>query len=322
MDVSIIIVNYRTPQLVIDCVGSIYERTEGVSFEVIVVDNGSGDESAEIIKKQLETKVSVVVSEENLGFGRANNLGAKYAQGEYLFLLNSDTILVNNAIKILLEFAKSSSKIGVVGGNLLSLDMKASPSYCLKFDNIKDVEENAKWSFVLCNRIRMSIKQRLIKNTDNTLGEVYNFGNEAIKVAYIFGADMMLPRKIFSDMGGFDPDFFMYGEEQDLSWRITEAGYQIWNVPEAQIIHLDGASMKREATFNTKQYKMRMNGKMTYFYKRHGQNGYKKFFEYKMREFHRTLLVAKVLRRKQLYELTEKQKTCLEETYIEFLEKI
>ena len=322
MDVSIIIVNFRTPQLVIECIESVYEKTEGISFEIIVVENGSGDNSSEIIRKQLGTRVKLIVSSENLGFGRANNLGAKYAQGEYLFLLNSDTILVNNAIKILFEFAKATSKVGVVGGNLLTSNMKASPSYCLEFDNINKVKKNAKWLVILFNRIKISIKGKIGRNVANTLGQVYNFGNEAIKVAYIFGADMMLPRKIFSDMGGFDSDFFMYGEEQDLSWRIKEAGYQIWNVPEAKIIHMDGASMKKEASFNTKQYKMRMNGKMVYFYKRHGKNGSKRFYEYKMLEFNRTMLVAKVLKRRQLYELTEKQKICLEETYRAFLNKI
>ena len=101
--VSIIIVNYNTKQLTLNCLKSIYEYTKDIDFEIIVVDNASSDGSVEAIRESFPI-VNVIGSNENLGFGRANNLGAKYAQGKYLFLLNSDTLLIENSIKKLYDF--------------------------------------------------------------------------------------------------------------------------------------------------------------------------------------------------------------------------
>ena len=98
MDVSIIIVNYNTKELTAACINSIFQYTEGVEFEVILVDNASTDGSREFFRK--DTRIILIESEINLGFGRANNLGYEYSHGKYVFLLNSDTYLLNNAVKI------------------------------------------------------------------------------------------------------------------------------------------------------------------------------------------------------------------------------
>lgn len=116
MDVSIIIVNYKTPELVVECIRSIREKTTGISYEIIIVDNDSKDNSLEIFSTELEEDIKVVVANENLGFGKANNLGAQHATGKYLFLLNSDTLLINNAIQILYQYIEKNNHIGVVGG--------------------------------------------------------------------------------------------------------------------------------------------------------------------------------------------------------------
>lgn len=318
MDVSIIIINYKTPNLVIECVESIYKKTYGITFEIIVVDNSSNDGSVEIMKKALLNKAEIIESSENLGYGRANNLGVRYAHGEYLFLLNSDTILVNNAVKILLDFIRSSFKYGVVGGNLLSVDGDASPSYCMQFDKLDYVKRKAKWVEILVGIILKKLRRRL---GENCLKNSFNDSKMPIQVAYIFGADMMLSRKLYNNMNGFDADFFMYSEEQDLSWRITNAGYQIWNVPDAQIVHLEGASMKKSGEFNKIQYKMRMNGKIIYFYKRYGKDGSEQFYRYKKKELERTNFIAKLLKRTLLYDLTKQQIECLNEAYIEYQNK-
>ena len=104
--------------MVIECVESVLKKTEGITYEIIIVDNGSGDNSETILKRQLGDSITLVEAEENLGFGKANNLGAEYAKGEYIFLLNPDTLLVNNAIKILYDYIKINRKIAVVVGNL------------------------------------------------------------------------------------------------------------------------------------------------------------------------------------------------------------
>ena len=120
MDVSVIIVNYNTFRMTADCIESVRQKTSGISYEIILVDNGSTDGSKDFFE-QFEG-IKYIYSDENLGFGRANNLGAKQASGDYLFLLNSDTLLINNAIKILYDYINTHQSVGVVGGNLVGLD--------------------------------------------------------------------------------------------------------------------------------------------------------------------------------------------------------
>src|SRR5690348_12526562 len=120
MNVSIIIVNYNTKDLLSNCIGSIYSNTKDVDFEIIIVDNASIDGSQELIKEKFP-EVVLIESEVNLGFGKANNLGAEFAKGDYLFLLNSDTILQNNAVFYFLDFYKKNNNlnIGCLGGMLV-----------------------------------------------------------------------------------------------------------------------------------------------------------------------------------------------------------
>lgn len=128
MDVSIIIVNYNTRQLLANCLASIFKETRDVSYEVIVVDNASSDGSRDFICL-LYPQVIWINSGENLGFGRANNLGVKNAKGEYLFFLNSDTILLNNAIKVFWEYVHmhANDRLGVIGGWLLDRSVGTTP---------------------------------------------------------------------------------------------------------------------------------------------------------------------------------------------------
>ena len=106
MQVSVIIVNYNTKELTKQAIQSVFDRTEGVEYEIIVVDNDSKDGSVEELKKIFQNKITIIESKENLGFGRANNLGIKQSKGKYVFLLNSDTELINNAIKIFYDYKR------------------------------------------------------------------------------------------------------------------------------------------------------------------------------------------------------------------------
>ena len=249
MDVSIIIVNYKTPELVVDCIRSIREKTAGISYEIIIVDNDSKDNSLEIFSTELEEDIKVVVANENLGFGKANNLGAQHATGKYLFLLNSDTLLINNAIQILYQYIDKHSHIGVVGGNLFTPDMKASPSFAMQFDDLVSAKQVARWGNIIKNIVRRVIIERIHISERHKekirYKDMFNFENVPKKVAYIFGADMLVRSDIFRQLKGFDPEFFMYAEEEELSWRITNNNFEIWNVPEARIIHYDGATIKK-----------------------------------------------------------------------------
>lgn len=288
-DVSIIIVNYNSGNLIIDCVNSIYEKTKETSFEIIIVDNYSKDDSVRKLNDSLGKKVSIILSNENLGFGKANNLGAKHAKGEYLFLLNPDTVLINDAISILVKYLKQHNDTGIAGGNLFTLDKKPTPSFCIQFDDLMLEKERAKWSYLISSKI----SQKRNSNKNNKIDE-FNYTNSPQKVAYIFGADIMIKKSLFDEIGGFDPDFFMYAEEEEMSWRITQKGYSIYSVPQAEIIHLEGATTSVDNSFSERQFRMRMNGTMMYYLKRYGIDGVKMFYKYRIRRYSRLVNIAKI----------------------------
>lgn len=251
IDVSIIFVNYNTTKLLKECLESVNEQTIGINYEVIIVDNDSNVENkAEL--KELSQKYKVVLSDENLGFGRANNLGATYATGKYLFLLNTDTVLVNNAIKILFDYIESNPECGVVGGNMLNKDMKPYHSYLRFLPNIKALIKDeifpSKFSYY--------------RNLENYN---YNKTDAPLEVGYITGAAFMIRKELFDKVGGFDKDFFLYCEECELCARVKKIGYRIINVPQASIIHYEGASMQTDEDFNAWRY-AQMNGRSQFLY--------------------------------------------------------
>lgn len=313
MDISVIIVNYHSAKMVMDCINSIYSQTRGASFEIIVVDNASGDGSVELLRETFGERITVIASPENLGFGRANNLGAEQAKGKYLFLLNPDTLLVNDALGILRDYLEEHPGSGVAGGNLYSPDMAPTPSFCREFDDLKLEKQRASWGKLLGDRVRAKLGMG-----QNAPMREFNHTDAPEKVAYIFGADMMLPRAVFERAGGFDPDFFMYGEEEELTWRITRLGYDAVCVPQAKIIHLEGATLSADHSFNPRQFKMRMNGTLTYFYKRFGPDGAKNCFRLRARRYDRMLKIAKLQGKYRPDMTVQLQKQCLEEAWQEF----
>lgn len=252
MDVSIIIVNYNTKALTLQCIDSIYRKTERVSYEIIVVDNASSDGSAAEIRK-LYLKVIVITSDVNLGFGKANNLGAERATGKYLFLLNSDTLLVNNAIHILFHFLESHSNVGVCGGNLFNKEMKLTHSHVILMPGLLDE----------LNSLFLSIPLRLLYGNKRN----YNPTKAPLEVAYVTGADLMISRSLFEKLNGFDPDFFMYYEETELCLRVKNEDLQIINVPDSEIIHLEGSSF----SFSENRERMFLHSKRLFMEKKGGK---------------------------------------------------
>ncbi len=310
MDVSILIVNYHSADLVIDCIRSVKEKTT-CTYEIIVVDNASGDGSVEKLQATFGDTITVIASPENLGFGKANNLAAAHATGEYVLLLNPDTLLVNQAIDVLVDYLKLHKDVGVAGGNLVFPDLKPAPSFCLKFDELKEEKKRSRYVSILGGRF---FKPK-------TLPE-YNDTDAPMEVAYIFGADMMMPRRVFEEVGGFDPDFFMYGEEEELTWRIKQKGYRVMCVPDATIIHLEGATINKEHGFNERQFRMRMNGTMTYYLKRFGKDGVKAFYRWRSRRYDRLLWFAKRKGTLTADHVVAIQRRLLEEEYQAFLKDI
>jgi GT2 family glycosyltransferase len=226
MDVSIVIVSYNVRAMLRQCLNAVFEHTHGITFEVIVVDNSSHDGSPQMIRDEFPH--IMLVESENKGFGHANNVGAKYAKGKYLFFLNPDTVLLNNAVKILFDFMDNHPKAGICGGNLFDADKKPARSYDVFLPSVA-------WELNLFSAMRLG-KLRYGKNTQ------FNHTPYPRKVAYITGADLMMKADLFLRLNGFDTDFFVYYEETELAFRVKKAGYDAYSVPQAEIIHLEGKS--------------------------------------------------------------------------------
>lgn len=241
MDVSVIIVNYNTAGLVIDAVASVLEQTHGVSYEVIIVDNASPDGSGETLKQRYEgcEAVKVILSDANLGFGGANNLGFSHSEGRHILFLNPDTVLLNNAVALMVEYLENEPQVGVCGGNLFSQDGSPASSFRRVFPSV---------SYELSTMFG-HLPEKLLYGRNT----VFNHTDRPVDVAFITGADLMIRRSVADIVGLFDTKFFMYYEETDLCLRVSQAGYAVRSLPEARICHLEGKSLsnlERKAAIN------------------------------------------------------------------------
>ena len=240
MDVSVIIVSYNTERLLRDCLLSVREQTSGVEYEVIVVDNASGDGSVEMVRNEF-SEVRVLALPENVGFGCANNEGIKVARGRNVFLLNPDTLLVNNAVKILSDFLDTHVEVAICGGNLYGKEMQPIHSYLGHIYSLYTEVDALLGGSLSKWRYGRSVS--------------FNYTGKPLDVGYITGADMMVKRDVLERCGLFDPDFFMYFEETELTYRVRKVGLRVVNVPEARIVHLEGQSFqfkeRREEMFLT-----------------------------------------------------------------------
>lgn len=223
-DVSIVIVNYNTKVLLCDCLDSIFSLTKRIDFEVIVVDNASSDGSETYVRERFPS-ILWVNSGSNLGFGRANNLGVERAMGKYIFFLNSDTILLNDAVSLFFDHMESNREkesLGVLGAYLLDKNGNVNISFGYFPTPISE------FVYLWRKLWRKSIE---VSNTDKY-------------VDCISGADIFIPRELFLKIGGFDPRIFMYYEETDLQYRLSEIGINRKVITGPRIIHLEGGSFK------------------------------------------------------------------------------
>ena len=242
MEVTIILVSYNTKELTRECIDSIYKETRDLTYEIYVVDNNSSDGT----QSMLETfypGVKVIKNQKNAGFGAANNQAIQECNGKYVLCLNTDTILLNNAVKIFYDYMETNKQVGACGGSLFDKDLKPVISYA-PFPNLLNL--NA-FSWI----IKSLFPKRFKKIT------------KVKEVDSIIGADLFLRRAVLDEIGLFDERFFMYNEEIDLCYRIKKAHYNIKLVPEANIIHLEGKSGKNFWNNN----KMRVKSKYQYLRK-------------------------------------------------------
>ena len=232
--ISIIIVNYKVKEELFECIDSIYSSKPKTPFEIIIVDN----DEVKTIEKDLRKKfpkARYIESEKNLGFGGGNNLGAKFAKGEYLFFLNPDTRVLRNSIDNLFNFIKSNKNIGIVSP--LLVDSNLSP---FKTQSKKELTPiSALYSFSLLRKLfpyKSIYNDKFFDTWDRSI---------PIETDTIPGAAIMVSKKLFDKVSGFDERFFLYFEENDLSRRIKNLDYKLFINPKSKIIHKVGQSTKQ-----------------------------------------------------------------------------
>jgi GT2 family glycosyltransferase len=231
IDVSIIIVSYNTREMTLECLQSIATETRDVSYEVLVVDNNSSDRSAEAIRDRFPG-VKLTALNDNIGFARANNLAAKDARGRRILLLNPDTIILDRAIDRLVAFANDAPSFRIWGGRTVFGDGSLNGSSCWRKITL--------WSltcFALC--LTYFGRRNPVLNS-----EAYGGWDRDTKrhVDIVTGCFLLIDQPLWNQLKGFDPTFFMYGEEADLCLRAGWAGARPAITPTATIVHYGGAS--------------------------------------------------------------------------------
>ncbi|HVE58533.1 MAG TPA: glycosyltransferase family 2 protein, partial [Pyrinomonadaceae bacterium] len=222
-----------TKELTLACLQSIFQQTGDISFEVIVLDNDSQDGSAKAIAAAFP-QVKLLAHSENLGFAGGNNLAAKKGAGEYILLINPDTVVLDGAIQKLLRFAKANPAAGIWGGRTLFADKSLNPASCWRKPTLWEIFCR---SFMLASLFPNSF----VFNS----GSYSGWDRSTIRqVDIVSGCFFLLKRELWEKLDGFSPEFFMYGEEVDLCLRAKKFGVKPLVTPDATIIHYGGASEK------------------------------------------------------------------------------
>jgi hypothetical protein len=234
MTLSVIIVNYNVRQFLENALTSVLRALEGIDGQVIVVDNASDDGSVEMVREKFPV-VCVIANKENLGFARANNIALSVAKGEYLLLINPDTVVQEDSFRVMLEFFRTHTGTGLAGCKILNPDgsfqlpcRRSYPTPWVAFTKISGLS-------TLFPRSRVFGRYNL----------TYLDPDASYDVEAVSGSFMMLRRAVYEKVGGLDESFFMYGEDLDYCFRVRRAGFDISYVHSTQIVHYKGESTRR-----------------------------------------------------------------------------
>ncbi len=244
MTLSVIILNYNVKYFLELCLKSVQAAIKDIDAEIIVVDNNSKDESC-LMVTDLFPSVKLIENKENLGFSKGNNIGVKLAKGQYICILNPDTVVAEDTFSKLLEFCTDKDDLGAVGCKLINGNGNFLPESKRNVPLVK------------------AAFKKMIGNSEsyyaNHLKE-----NEVGEVDVLVGAFMFMKKHAYEKVGGFDEDYFMYGEDIDLSYSLLKANYKNYYFGKSTVIHFKG-----ESTLRDKQYAKRFYGAMQIFYKKH-----------------------------------------------------
>ncbi|MFT4800963.1 MAG: GT2 family glycosyltransferase [Flavobacteriaceae bacterium] len=244
MKLTVVILNYNVRYFLEQCILSVQRSLKSIESEIIVVDNNSSDDSCQMVKA-LFPEITIIENKENVGFSKANNQAVKIAKGEYVCILNPDTAVAEDTFIKSLLYAESIKDLGALGVYLMDGTGSFLPE---------------------SKRNLPTPKASLLK----LIGFGKNYYANHIEtycqgeVSVLVGAFMLLKRSVYDEVEGFDEDYFMYGEDIDLSYKITKAGYKNHYLGSTRILHYKGESTKKDAAYLDRFY-----GAMLIFYKKH-----------------------------------------------------
>ena len=224
MKLSVIIVSYNVRELLTACIDSVAKAAEGIDTEVFVVDNNSADDTVEVIAREYPW-VHLINNKENLGFSKANNIAIRQSEGEYVLLLNPDTVVAEGTLRGVVEFMDQHPDAGGAGVRMHNADGTLAPE-----------SRRAVPTPMVAARKMLGFTKRYYMS--------YLSWDESGQIEVVSGAFMMLRRKAIDQVGMLDEDFFMYGEDIDLSYRLLKGGWQNWYLP-FDIIHYKGQSTEK-----------------------------------------------------------------------------
>lgn len=227
-DISIVIVNTNNKKLLKECLASIYQNTKKATFEIIVTDNGSTDGSQEMVKADFP-EVKLIANQENMGFIKATNQGLRIYNARYALLLNDDTIVKEAAFDKMLEFMDSHPEAGACGPKLLNVD-------------------------------------GTIQRQGGSFGKRFYLSTKPTSVDFVIGACLMVRKEVIDKVGILDENLFFYNDDLDWCMSIRKAGYKIYFLPQAEVVHYGGYSSTR--TFNPRLFAEGFKGGL-YFCKKH-----------------------------------------------------
>jgi hypothetical protein len=231
----------------------VYTFTKGLSFEVFVVDNGSSDGSAQMVRDEFP-EVILIANSENRGFAAANNQALALAKGDYVLLLNSDTYLLDNSLLKAVEFAERHPEAGMIGCRVLNADGTLQPT-CFQYPSVLNLFLQTFYLSKLFPRSRFFGRERM----------TWWDRNDVREVEVITGCFLLVRAEVIEQIGFLDESFFMYGEETDWCYRAHRAGWKLLFTPDARIVHLGGASSRQ----NRPEMVLQLRGSILYFIRKH-----------------------------------------------------
>jgi len=251
MELSIVIVNFNNKDLLYNCLSSIFKATKNLSFEVIVADNNSQDNSPEMVTKEFP-QVRLFCNKINLGFSKANNQGIEKARGKNILLLNSDTIVLEDSLNKMVNFLNERRDVAIVGCQMQTKEGRPYRS-CFKFPNLAEqlISRNFFKKFFDISRFSLNYPD-------------WNSG-KIKEVDWLSGAALMIKKEVLEQIGMLDESLFIYFEDVDLCYRAKEAGFKICYLPQAGIIHIGQSTTQ----LNRERFEIEWHRSRLIYFKKH-----------------------------------------------------